>query len=100
MRGRQGDADTRADVDRLAHVLVRFLDGTEDTLGESRRLRRRRDAHLHDGELVTAEAADKIRLAHAGAQTRADAAQKGVSGGVPEVIVDVFEVVDVYPVHG
>ena len=48
----------------------------------------------HD-ELVAAEASDGVLVAYGPLQSRADGLQQGVAGGVPEVVVDVLEAVDV-----
>ena len=49
----------------------------------------------HNGELVSAQAADDIRAAHAFLQALSDLNEQLIAGGVSEGVVDVFEPVEV-----
>ena len=53
------------------------------------------DAHLHDRELVAADAGDRIDLAHAGAQRAPHLLEQEIAGRVAQGVVDVLEAVEV-----
>ena len=58
------------------------------------------DVAQHDDELVAAEAAQHVAVAHDGAQPLAHAAQQLVADTVAEAVVDHLEVVEVDEHHG
>ena len=53
------------------------------------------DAHLHDRELVAADAGDRIHFPNAGAQSGCHLLQHEIAGGMAQGIVDVLEAVQV-----
>ncbi len=65
--GEQGDADARADDDRLAVQLVRHRQRARDPLRDGRG-GGDVEPGQHDGELVAAEAGDDVVVAHPRAQ--------------------------------
>ena len=51
----------------------------------------------HDGELVTAEARDRVLRRQAEFQTAGNLAEKGIADGVAKRVVDRFETIKVQP---
>jgi hypothetical protein len=58
------------------------------------------DTRLHDRELVAPEAPHEIGPAHRCMQTRANTLKEGITRGVTKIIIYVFEVIEIDPMHG
>ena len=100
LAARERDADARGDEhlavgerDRLRQTAVRHA------LGELLRGRPRRGRRAEHGELVAAEAGDRVARADRGAQPVGDGDEQPVAGGVAEAVVDHLEVVEVEEQH-
>jgi hypothetical protein len=77
-----GLGERRADAARKPHGVLRRC----EILGD-------------DGELVPAQPADEVDLAHAFLQSRRDLGEQSIAGGVAERVVDVVETVEVEGEH-
>ena len=95
-----GDADARADADRLVAGRHALGERGEDPLGDHDDVLRAVEAVEQDRELVAAEARDGVGRAHALAQALGDRDEQLVADRVAERVVDGLEVVDVDEQHG
>src|SRR5882762_4275327 len=65
-----------------------------DTLGDFESFPQPR-ARQPDRELFAADPRDEIAIAHRGLEQTSDMLQRGIAGGVPERVVELFEVVEI-----
>ena len=93
--GAGGDPDARAHVDLAPLDRDRIGERLEDAARGRRRVGRVVDLLDQDGELVAAEARDRVGRAQAGLEAGRDRLEELVAGPVAERVVDRLEVVDV-----
>ena len=98
MLGRDRNADA------AVHVEVQPFDGERLLHGRNQLARGQlgaglSDAGQHDGELVAAEARDRIRFAQLELQPMPDLAQHGITHQMPHRVVDLLEPVEVHDQH-
>ena len=92
----EADADARARIDVLAVDVERTLEGRRGRApATSAASVESVDAVEQDGELVAAEAGDRVGRAHRRLQPPRDLLEDGVAGRVAEAVVDRLEVVEV-----
>jgi hypothetical protein len=80
----------------MVSLAKRGADAASETHGVLGRLK----VFGHDGELIAAKTADKIRLAYALPEPRRNLGQERIAGGVPERVVDVLEAIEIEGEHG
>ncbi len=97
---RHRDADADADPDDGAEEVERPLECVAQTLGDPPRAVLGLDVLAQDGELVTAEARDRVGRAHGLAHARGGLAQQLVPRRVAVGVVDDLEEVEVDEQHG
>ena len=98
--GVEADADGGRDHHFLPIVeFQRFLERGNDLFRHALGLGAVGDVLQHHGELVAAEAGDRIAFAHDLAQAPAGRLEHAVAGGVPHRVVDVLEAVEVEEQH-
>ena len=74
--------------------------GLRTAKGSSCRLKSSQSATGQNQELVAADAPDEILVSHGCAQAVGDSSQQLVADGVPVLVVDLLEVVQVDEQHG
>ena len=97
---RQGNADAGADFNVVAVDRIGFADGGDQPFRETRGVARNRQDALDDRELVASEPRDRVAFAGDGFDSRRDFLQQLVAKGVPQRVVDHFEMVQVEIEHG
>ena len=93
--GAHGNADARTNDDLMAIDLIGCTECFDDPVRQLRGRRRLAGGHLRHGELVTAEARDRIRAADEATQARGHELQQRISDRMAERVVDVLEPVEV-----
>ena len=91
----EADADAGAWEHLLAVDLELCLEGAQQPGGRVGSVREVGDAVEEDGELVAAEACDRVGRPDRGAETGCDLPQDAVAGRVAEAVVDGLELVEV-----
>ena len=91
----QADADARAWIDLLAVDVVLQLESAQNPSGDVGGLRRVRNPVEQDGELVAAEAGNRVRRAHGALEALRHLPQDRVAGRVAEAVVDGLEIVQI-----
>ena len=101
MLGREGNSDAGPDADPVAIEVERFFDKPDDP-------ERERDGafalvllvFLDDGEFVATQPGQYVGIAKRRPQPLRDFDEQLVSGGMPQRIVDILELVEVEHQHG
>ena len=97
--GVQRDAEAGGDVEPLAFDHAGLGDGGEELLRHRLGVLGLADLEQH-GELVAAEAAHQVAVAHRAAQAAGEGLQHAVADAVAERVVDHLEAVEVEEEHG
>ena len=97
--GRDRDADADVGDDLVAVDLIGLDDRIADALGQRGCVRGVFHLGHDDGELVAAQARDRVGLARAAAQALADQFQQLVADRMAERVVDALELVEIEAEH-
>ena len=97
--GRDRDADADVGDDLVAVDLIGLDDGIADALGQRGGVRGVLHLGHDDGELVAAQARDRVGLARAVAQPLAHQLQQLVADRMAERVIDALELVEVEAEH-
>ena len=91
----EGDADAGADADTVPIDIERRLDHRQQAAGEPDRLHGPADPRLYDGELIAAEAGDRVGVPRLLRQPFGDRLQQGVAGRMAQGVVHRLELVEI-----
>src|SRR6202034_4705314 len=95
-----GNTDAGGDDDLVSIQVVDAADGIERAGGKRFRLIERGDRSLQDHEFVAAKSRDDVGVANAVLQPLGDGLQKHIAPGMPQRVVNLFELIEVDEVNG